>query len=64
MWSWFKSQATRTSSTLQRNTGWWAAFQLDETVYWGGHVAVWDSDDDLVYGTGWYPSWKQHLYQW
>jgi hypothetical protein len=64
MWNWFQSKAVRTSRTLQRSTGWWAVFQLDETVYWGGHVAVWDSDGDVVYGTGWYPEWNQHLYQW
>lgn len=64
MWSWFRSKATRTSRRLQRNTGWWAVFQLDERVYWGGHVAVWDSDNDMPYGTGWYPEWNQHLYQW
>ncbi|MGY1690617.1 hypothetical protein [Geodermatophilus sp. SYSU D01105] len=64
LWSWFQSKATRTSRTLQRNTGWWAAFQLDERVYWGGHVAVWDSDADQPYGTGWYPHWNQYLYQW
>jgi hypothetical protein len=64
LWSWFRSKATRSSRTLQWNTGWWAVFQVDETVYWGGHVAVWDSDTGAVYGTGWYPGWNQYLYQW
>lgn len=64
MWSWFRSKATVTSSTVQRNTGWWAVFQLDERAYWGGHVAVLDSDSWTYYGTGWYANWNQYLYQW
>ncbi len=64
MWEWFQSKATKTSRTLTRNTGWWAVFQLDESAYWGGHVALWDSDADRKFGTGWYPQWNQYLYQW
>ncbi|RKK73861.1 hypothetical protein BFJ68_g16827 [Fusarium oxysporum] len=64
MWSWFQSKARVTSRTVQRNTGWWAVFQLDESVYWGGHVAVLDSNAWVYYGTGWYPAWNQYCYQW
>jgi hypothetical protein len=64
MWSWFRTKAVRTSNTLQRNTGWWAVFQLKEDVYWGGHVALLDSNRWVYYGTGWYHNWNQYLYQW
>lgn len=64
MWCWFQSKATKTSTTLTKNTGWWASFQLDESVYWGGHVVLLDSNNWKYYGTGWYPDWDQHLYQW
>ena len=64
MWSWFKSKARRTSRTVQRNTGWWAVFQLDESAYWGGHVVLLDSNRWYYYGTGWYKDWDQYLYQW
>jgi len=64
MWSWFNTRAVRRCNTVQRNTGWWAVFQLDESVYWGGHVALLDSDSWQYYGTGWYANWRQHLYQW
>jgi len=64
MWAWFKTKAQTTSTTLQRNTGWWAAFQLNESQYWGGHVALFDSDSWQYHGTGWYPNWNQYLYKW
>ncbi len=64
MWSWFKAKATTTSEKVERNTGWWAVFQLDETVYWGGHVALINTDTWRWYGTGWYGSWHQYAYQW
>lgn len=64
MWSWFQSKAVQTSGAVQRDTGWWAVFQLDETVYWGGHVALLDSDSWQFYGTGWYGNWRQYLYKW
>jgi hypothetical protein len=64
MWAWFQSKAVATSRSLTAGTGWWAVFQLDESVYWGGHVAVWDSDANVYYGTGWYSGWGQYLYQW
>jgi hypothetical protein len=49
---------------LQRNTGWWAIFQLNESVYWGGHVVLLDSNAWQYYGTGWYGTWNQYMYQW
>jgi len=64
MWCWFKSKAKKTSNAPTKDTGWWAVFQLDEQVYWGGHVVLLDSDTWKYYGTGWHPNWKQHLYQW
>ncbi|MFB7609542.1 hypothetical protein [Streptomyces gardneri] len=64
MWSWFKSKAVRTSDTVTPNTGWWAVFQLDESVYWGGHVVLFDSDTCTYYGTGWHGTWRQYMYQW
>jgi len=64
MWSWFQLMAVNSSNTLQRNTGWWAVFQLDERVYWGGHVVLLDSNSWVYYGTGWYGRWAQYLYQW
>jgi hypothetical protein len=64
MWCWFQSKASKTSNTPTKKTGWWAVFQLDESQYWGGHVALLDSDSWTYYGTGWYPDWSQNLYQW
>ncbi|GAQ47108.1 hypothetical protein AtubIFM54640_004235 [Aspergillus tubingensis] len=64
MWSWFRSKAQVSSRNVQRNTGWWAVFQLNESQYWGGHVAVLDSNAWVYYGTGWYPDWDQYCYQW
>ena len=64
MWSWFNSKAVKRSNTVQQNTGWWAVFQLNEQVYWGGHVALLNSNSMLYYGTGWYGNWNQYLYQW
>ncbi|MCB8904339.1 MULTISPECIES: hypothetical protein [unclassified Streptomyces] len=64
MWSWFQSKAVRTSNRLDPYTGWWAVFQLDESVYWGGHVVLFDSDSWSYYGTGWHGTWHQYLYQW
>jgi hypothetical protein len=64
MWAWFQSRAVRTSSTPMPNTGWWAVFQLDEQVYWGGHVLLLDTGTWTYYGTGYHGTWHQHLYQW
>jgi hypothetical protein len=64
MWCWFKSMATKTSTTPTKNTGMWAVFQLREQEYWGGHVVMLDSDNWKYYGTSWYDDWDQYLYQW
>jgi hypothetical protein len=64
MWCWFKQMATKTKSTLPAAEGMWAVFQLDEATYWGGHVLIFDSDKNLYFGTGHYPNWSQHCYQW
>ncbi|WP_030203750.1 hypothetical protein [Streptomyces sp. NRRL S-87] len=64
MWSWFKSKAVRTSDTPTKDTGWWAVFQLDESVYWGGHVVLLDTDTWTYYGTGHHDTWHQYMYQW
>jgi hypothetical protein len=61
---WFESMATSTGDAVQKNTGIWAVFQLKESVYWGGHVAIIDSDNWKFYGTGWYGDWDQHSYKW
>jgi hypothetical protein len=53
--AWFDTIATVKSRSLNRNTGWWAAFQLDESAYWGGHVCIVDSNEWVAYGTGFYP---------
>jgi len=41
-----------------------AVFQLDESVYWGGHVLIIDTDTGKYYGTASYPKWKQYCYKW
>jgi hypothetical protein len=64
MWCWFQQKKTSESRKLQKGTGWWAVFQLNEKVYWGGHVVLFDSDQWTYYGTGWYPDWDQYLYKW
>ncbi|GAA4331029.1 hypothetical protein GCM10023086_61140 [Streptomyces venetus] len=64
MWAWFQSRAVRTSNTPMSNTGWWAVFQLNEAAYWGGHVLLLDTDTWRYYGTGYYGTWNQYLYQW
>jgi hypothetical protein len=64
MWCWFKSRATSTSSRVAKNTGIWTVFQLSEAAYWGGHVAIIDSNTWKYYGTGWYDSWDQYSYKW
>lgn len=61
---WFKSKATKTGKAVQKNTGFWAVFQLDENEYVGGHVVIVDSDNWKFYGTGWHGAWDQTSYQW
>jgi hypothetical protein len=64
MWCWFKTKASETGGEVARNTGLWAVFQLKENVYWGGHVAIIDSNTWKYYGTGWYSQWDQYAYKW
>jgi lysozyme family protein len=64
MWCWFKAKATQTASELQRNTGLWAVFQLDESVYWGGHVVIVDTDSWTYHGTASHWNWTQYAYKW
>jgi hypothetical protein len=64
MWSWFQAKAVKTKTKVEPKTGWWAVFQLKESVYWGGHVLLLDSDKDEYYGTEAYWDWEQYLYQW
>ena len=49
-----------------RNTGFWAVFELDESVYWGGHVCIIDTETWKVYGTGMHAfwDWEQHCHPW
>lgn len=61
---WFESRAVKTSDSIVKEAGYWAVFQLDENAYWGGHVAIIDSDSWKFFGTGWYENWKQYWYQW
>lgn len=64
MWAWFQSKAIKSSRTIERNTGYWAIFQLDDKAYWGGHVIVLDTARMEYAGTDWYGEWDQYLYQW
>lgn len=61
---WFASKAKETSRTIVENKGYWAVFQLKESEYWGGHVAIIVSDRWKFYGTGWYDDWDQFWYKW
>lgn len=64
MWCWFKGMATESRTTLPRNEGLWAVFQLDESQYWGGHVLIIDTTNNVYYGTANYPNWDQYFYRW
>lgn len=61
---WFEAMAITTGGAVQKNTGFWAVFQLDESAYWGGHAVIIDSDSWKYYGTGWYSAWDQQSYKW
>jgi hypothetical protein len=64
MWSWFKTMATTNQTTKPTNSGFWAVFQTDP-VYVPGHVLLYDSSNNRVYGTGAYWDWaEQYFYQW
>lgn len=64
MHCWFQQKAVRASRKLVKNDGFWAVFQLKEDEYWGGHVAIIDSDKWEYFGTGWYEEWEQYWYKW
>ena len=61
---WFESMATESRRELPVDEGYWAVFQLDEEVYWGGHVVIIDTDTGRYFGTGHYPHWDQYCYKW
>ncbi len=61
---WFENMATETRNKLPSNEGFWAVFQLNEPVYWGGHVVIIDTDNNIAYGTGNYPNWDQFCFKW
>lgn len=64
MWKWFESKAKRSLRTKPVKDGFWAVFQWDKT-YSGGHVLLYDSNKNVVYGTGVYWNWSdQYFYQW
>lgn len=64
MWCWFKAKKTEERISLPSNEGFWAVFQLKEDEYWGGHVLIIDTDNNVAYGTGNYPNWDQYCYKW
>ncbi|MDR8399750.1 hypothetical protein NE850_25925 [Paraburkholderia sp. USG1] len=55
MWCWFKFMQKDSRTTLPKNDGFWAVFQLNESKYWGGHVVIIDTDTNIAFGTGNYP---------
>ena len=61
---WFQEKAAKNSREIVKNDGFWAVFQLKEEEYWGGHVAIIDSDRWNFFGTGWYEDWDQYWYKW
>jgi hypothetical protein len=64
MWAWFKSMAQKTKRDKPQGQGFWATFQWDQS-YSGGHVLLYDSDNNVVFGTGAYWNWSdQYYYQW
>lgn len=65
MKGWFDSMATRRATTKQSGNGFWAVYQERQSDG-QGHVLLYDSDNDVVYGTGGvgYWTWKQFFYQW
>lgn len=64
MWEWFKNMSQTSQTTKPSKKGMWAVFQWDKS-YSGGHVLVYDSDSDVVYGRGAYWDWSsQNFYQW
>lgn len=64
MWEWFKVMSKTSRTSKPSKAGLWATFQWDRT-YSGGHVLLYDSDTDVIYGTGAFWHWSsQNFYQW
>lgn len=65
MKNWFNSMATKKATAKQSGSGFWAVYQERQSDG-QGHVLLYDSDKDIVYGTGGigYWTWKQFFYQW
>lgn len=65
MKNWFDSMATKKTTTKQSGNGFWAVYQERQSDS-QGHVLLYDSNNDVVYGTGGigYWTWKQFFYQW
>lgn len=64
IWCWFQQKQTDFRDKLPSKEGFWAVFQLNEAEYWGGHVVIIDTDNNIAYGTGHYPQWIQYCYKW
>ncbi len=61
---WFAEKASKTATSIEKNTGFWATYQ-ERASDGQGHVAIIDTNSWTYYGTGWYPTWeKQEFYQW
>lgn len=61
---WFAKKAASKSTSLAKNSGFWATYQ-ERASDGQGHVAVIDTNSWRYYGTGWFPDWKtQEYYQW
>lgn len=64
MWAWFKTMAASTLRKKPNKKGYWATFQWDKD-YSGGHVLLYDSDNNVEYGTPAHWDWSdQYFYQW
>ena len=63
--AWFKRMATQTVTSYPQNSGFWAVFQFDTSHYCCGHVLIVDTDHNVYFGTGNYPTWaQQFFYKW
>ncbi|MCE7070884.1 hypothetical protein LZG74_11255 [Dyadobacter sp. CY327] len=65
MKNWFNSISTKRETTKQSGRGFWAVYQKRQSDG-QEHVLIYDSDNDVVYGTGGigYWTWSQFFYQW
>jgi len=57
-------QGHRDCELAPAEQGMWAVFELDESIYWGGHVVIVDTDAWTWHGTGIHWDWPQHAYKW